>query len=157
MLIKPIPSMHILAGLVLTASLAACAYPEGDQGHGQHHAGQSANTTSPGASGGSSAQDGSAGMPMHAGAGGGMMGSQAGCGMMGGGTTGSQAGCGSAGQAAGPGGIQHMDKDAMCAMYRRMQNAPTEQERHEVMERNMQGMSPEMRQRHMEMMRQQCQ
>lgn len=50
-----------------------------------------------------------------------------------------------------------MNKDAMCAMYRSMQNAPTEQDRQAMMERNMQGMSPEMRQRHMEMMRQQCQ
>jgi uncharacterized membrane protein (DUF106 family) len=54
------------------------------------------------------------------------------------------------------GGMHHMDKDAMCAMYRNMQNA-SEQERHEMMERNMQNMSPEMRQQHMEMMQKQCQ
>ena len=53
---------------------------------------------------------------------------------------------------------QHpMDKDAMCAMYRNMQNASTDEQRHEMMERNMQGMSPEMRQQHMEMMQRQCQ
>lgn len=88
-----------------------------------------------------------------------MSGSQSGCGMTGEGTVGSQGGCGmmGAGHVAGPGGIQHMDKDAMCAMYRSMQNAPTEQDRQAMMERDMQGMSPEMRQRHMEMMRQQCQ
>jgi len=151
MLIKPPPSIRILAGLVLTASLAACAYPDSGPDHASHHAGQSENTTSPGAPGASSAQGGMTG--------GGMMESQAGCGMMGGGTAGSQAGCGamSAGQAAGQGSMQHMDKDAMCAMYRNMQTAPTEQDRQAIMERNMQGMSPEMRQRHMEMMRQQCQ
>jgi hypothetical protein len=151
MQIKPIPSIHILAGLVLTASLAACANPDGGPDHAQHHVGQSENTTSPGASGASSAQGGMMG--------GGMTGSQAGCGMMGGGTTGSQAGCGTMGasQAAGQAGMQHMNKDTMCAMYRSMQTAPTEQDRQAMMERNMQGMSPEMRQQHMAMMRQQCQ
>ena len=59
--------------------------------------------------------------------------------------------------AAGPGGMRQMDKDAMCTMYRTMQNAPTDEQRHEMMERNMQNMSPEMRQRHMEMMQKQCQ
>ena len=53
--------------------------------------------------------------------------------------------------------MHHMDKDAMCAMYRNMQNASTDEQRHEMMERNMQGMSPEMRQQHMEMMQRQCQ
>jgi hypothetical protein len=62
-----------------------------------------------------------------------------------------------AGQSAGQGGMQHMDKDTMCATYRSMQTAPTEQDRQAMMDRNMQGMSPEMRQRQMEMMRQQCQ
>jgi hypothetical protein len=55
------------------------------------------------------------------------------------------------------GGMQHMDKEAMCAMYRNMRDAPTEQARQAMMDRNMQGMPPEMRQQHMEMMRQQCQ
>ena len=59
--------------------------------------------------------------------------------------------------AAGPAGMHRMDKDAMCAMYRKMQNAPTDEERHEMMERYMQNMSPEMRQQHMEMMQRQCQ
>jgi hypothetical protein len=73
-----------------------------------------------------------------------MTGSHAGCGMMGANT----AGC--------PGGMQQ-DKDAMCAMYRDMRDAPNEQARQAMMDRHMQAMSPEMRQHHMEMMRQQCQ
>lgn len=151
MIIKSIPSIHILAGLVLTASLAACASPDGDQGHGQHHADQSTNAPVSSSSAGSSAQGGMMG--------GAMTGSQSGCSMMGEGATGSQAGCGMMGdsKSAAAGSMPHMDKDAMCAMYRSMQNASTEQERHEMMERNLQGMSPEMRQRHLEMMRQQCQ
>ncbi|GAB3466123.1 hypothetical protein GCM10027321_31960 [Massilia terrae] len=73
-----------------------------------------------------------------------MMGGNAGCGMM---------PCGPSAK----GEPQHMNKESMCAMYRAMQNAPTEQDRQAMMERNMQGMSPEMRQQHMEMMRKQCQ
>lgn len=127
MLIKPIPSIQILAGLA-AASLVGCANPSGGQDHGQHHAGQSVNSTAPASSGTSPAQGG----------------------MTGGAMTGGQAGCGSA-------GMQHMDKDSMCAMYRSMRDAPTEQARQMMMDRQMQGMSPEMRQHHMEMMRQQCQ
>ncbi|MDQ1831650.1 hypothetical protein [Massilia scottii] len=49
-----------------------------------------------------------------------------------------------------------MDMKAMCAMYRDMQHASTDQ-RPAMMDRQMKGMSPEMRRQHMEMMRQQCQ
>jgi hypothetical protein len=72
------------------------------------------------------------------------------------GTTGSAAGCGMMTDCAAAQG-QPMNKDAMCAMYRDMQNAPNDQARQAIMDRQMQGMSPEMRQRHMDMMRQQCQ
>lgn len=143
MLSKTIPSMRILAGLAVAASLVACATPAGDQDqdqdHVQHHPAQSADGATPASPGGSAAQGG-----MGSGA---MMGSQGGCGMMGANTTGNQAGC----------GMQHMDKDAMCAMYRNMRDAPNEQARQAMMDQNMKAMSPEMRQQHMEMMRQQCQ
>jgi hypothetical protein len=139
MLNKTILSLRILAGLAVTAGLVACATPAADQDHAQHHPAQSTDMAAPASSGGSAAQGG-----MGSGA---MMGSQSGCGMMGGNTTGSQAGC----------GMQHMDKDAMCAMYRSMRDAPTEQARQAMMDQNMKTMSPEMRQQHMEMMRQQCQ
>lgn len=77
-------------------------------------------------------------------------------GTMSAGTTGSAAGCGMMTDCAAAQG-QPMNKDAMCAMYRDMQNAPNDQARQAMMDRQMQGMSPEMRQRHMDMMRQQCQ
>ena len=48
-----------------------------------------------------------------------------------------------------------MDKNKMCAMYRSMQEAAPQQ-RQSMMEHQMKGMSPEVRQQHMEMMRQQC-
>jgi hypothetical protein len=137
MLVKPIPSIHIVAGLVVTASLVACANPSGSGEHGGHHAGQPANATVPGPAGAPPAQGGMMG--------GGMTGSHAGCGMMGD----SKAGC--------PGGMRQMDKETMCAMYRGMRDAPNEQARQSMMDQHMQAMSPEMRQQHMEMMRQQCQ
>jgi hypothetical protein len=77
-------------------------------------------------------------------------------GTMSAGTTGSAAGCGMMTDCAAAQG-QTMNKEAMCAMYRDMQNAPNDQARQAIMDRQMQGMSPEMRQRHMDMMRQQCQ
>jgi hypothetical protein len=77
-------------------------------------------------------------------------------GTMSAGTTGSAAGCGMMTDCAAAQG-QPMDKDTMCAMYRDMQNAPNDAARQAMMDRRMQGMSPEMRQRHMDMMRQQCQ
>lgn len=57
----------------------------------------------------------------------------------------------------GQGGMRPQDREAMCAMYRGMRDAPDEQARQAMMQRHMQAMTPEMRQRHMEMMRQQCQ
>jgi hypothetical protein len=153
MLSKNFTPIYIILGLVMTASLAGCATPSGDQDqdqdHGQHHPGQSASTSAPDSSGGASAQGGMAGSAMT--------GSQAGCGMMGGSATGSQAGCGMMGGSKAAGGVNPMDKEAMCAMYRNMRDAPTEQARQAMMDRNMQGMSSETRQQHMEMMRQQCQ
>jgi hypothetical protein len=136
--IKPIPSIHVLAALLAAAILAACANPRGDQNHGQHHPGQSATSaaTVPAPPGASSSQGSMMGGPMTR--------SHGGCSMMGGGR-------------AAPGGMQHMDKEAMCSMYRSMRDAPSEQERRTMMERNMQSMSPEMRERHLEMMRQECQ
>jgi hypothetical protein len=77
-------------------------------------------------------------------------------GTMSAGTTGSAAGCGMMTDCAAAQG-QPMNKDAMCAQYRDMQNAPNDEARQAMMDRKMQGMSPEMRQRHMDMMRQQCQ
>ena len=51
---------------------------------------------------------------------------------------------------------EKMNMDQMCAMHRNMHKAPAEQHQ-AMMEEKMKGMSPEMRQRHMEMMRQHCQ
>lgn len=62
----------------------------------------------------------------------------------------------SGGMTPGAATAQGMDMGRMCAMHREIQNAPAGQ-RHAVMERHMQQMSPEMRQRHMDMMRQHCQ
>lgn len=55
----------------------------------------------------------------------------------------------------GQGGGQ-MDMKSMCTMHDRMKNARTPEERGAMMDERMKGMSPEMRQRHMEMMQQQC-
>lgn len=55
------------------------------------------------------------------------------------------------------GGMGPADKEAMCARYRGMRDAPDEQARQAMMHREMGAMSPEMRQRHMDMMRKQCQ
>lgn len=150
MSIKPFLSIRTLAALAAAASLVACANPSGGQDHAEHHPGQSADTAAAGSSGAPPAQAGMMGSGMAGSQGGcGMMGSQAGCGMMGS----SQAGS----QAAGAGGMQGMNKEQMCAMYRSMRDAPNEQARQTMMDQRMQGMSPEMRQQHMEMMRQQCQ
>lgn len=96
---------------------------------------------------------GSAGISAQGGtAAGAMMAGQAACGM-------GASGMGASGMAQGAAGcgMQHMDREAMCAMYRGMRDAPTEAARQEMMEQRMSGMSPETRQRHMEMMRQHCQ
>jgi hypothetical protein len=135
MLTKSTFSGHVLMGLI-ALGLAGCASPDGEGRHMQHHTGGSANMVPQGPSGASSAQPGMMS---------GTMGSHGGSGMMGAGTAGAQ------------GEMQHMDKASMCAMHRNMQNAPNEQARQAIMDRQMQGMSPEMRQRQMDMMRQQCQ
>lgn len=47
-------------------------------------------------------------------------------------------------------------RQAMCDLNERMMAARTPEERQALQERYMQGMSPEMRERHMEMMRERC-
>lgn len=51
---------------------------------------------------------------------------------------------------------RHSDEGTMCAMHRDMQGAPNAEARRAVEERHMQGMSPEQRRQHMEMMRRHC-
>jgi hypothetical protein len=127
------PARSLIALLAATA-LSACTAPGDTTDHGAHHPDQAAGsaTTSPAPSGGM----------MGGQSGGGMMGGQSGAGMMGGTATGQM----------GPGGT---DMNQMCAMYRNMQSAPADQ-RQGMMDQQMKGMSPEMRQQHLEMMRQQC-
>jgi hypothetical protein len=127
----------ILAALSV-ACLAGCATPDGSSDHARHHPGPPVDATAPGPAG-VAAQGGSAAGTLMAG--------QAGCGMAAGSKAGSGVGC----------GMSHMDKEAMCAMYRGMRDAPTEAARQAMMDRQMQDMSPEMRQQHLEMMRQHCQ
>jgi len=134
---KRTSSIHIVAALAAAASLVACASPAARQEHDRHHAGQPANASTPASTGASAAHGGMMGR--------GMMGSQAGCAMMGGSTT------------ACPGGMQHMDKEAMCAQYRSMRDAPNDEARQAMMDQHMRAMPPEMRGQHMEMMRQHCQ
>lgn len=136
---KTISPIKVLIGLVATAGLVACATQARDEDHGRHHTDSSSASPAEGGMGGSA-----------------MTGSQAGCGMMGAGMAGSQGGCAMMGDSKAAGGMQHMDKKSMCAMYRNMRDAPTDQARQEMMDRQMQGVSPEMRQQHMDMMRQQC-
>jgi len=56
----------------------------------------------------------------------------------------------------GQGGAGQMDMKSMCEMHGRMKSARTPEERGAMMDERMKGMSPEMRQRQMEMMQQQC-
>lgn len=51
---------------------------------------------------------------------------------------------------------RHSGEGAMCAMHRDMKDAPNEEARRAIAERHMQGISPEQRQQHMEMMRRHC-
>lgn len=51
---------------------------------------------------------------------------------------------------------RHSDEGMMCAMHREMQAAPNEEARRAIVERHMQGMSPEQRDQHMDMMRKHC-
>ena len=137
MSVKTIRSFRFLFVLAAANLLGACASPPDGQ-HGQHHPGSQANPAASSPAGASPAQGGTAGATT----------TQSGpcCEMMGGG-----------GGPGGSGGMGQMDREAMCAMYRGMRDAPSEQERQAMMDRHMQAMSPEMRQRHMEMMRQRCQ
>jgi hypothetical protein len=130
MLAKRISSIHQLAAGVLLASLVGCATPGGAHGPGQGHRGQLEDARPPEVS------STSTGTPAP----GGMMDA---CPMMGSGKTDSACG-------------MHMNKEAMCSMYRSMRDAPDEQARQAMMDRHLQGMPPEARRRHMEMLRQQC-
>jgi hypothetical protein len=80
----------------------------------------------------------------------GMMGNQGG--MMGGGQGGMMGG--GQGGMMGQGG--QMDMKSMCDLHERMKNAATPQERSAMMNQYMGNMTPEMRQRHFQMMEQQC-
>ena len=61
---------------------------------------------------------------------------------------------GKMGMMGGAGG--QMDMKARCETHEKMQSARTPEERSAMMEDRMKNMSAEMRQRHMEMMQQQC-
>ena len=54
------------------------------------------------------------------------------------------------------GAAGQMDMKSMCEMHDRMMSARTPEERSAMMNERMKNMSPEMRQRYMEMMQQQC-
>jgi len=136
---KSIPSVHHLVAGLLAASLAGCA-AHGGYGHARGHRGQEEDARPPEVSS-TSTRPAPPGAMMDAG----RMGNQGGCGMMGSGKTDSAC------------GMQHMNKDAMCSMYRDMRDAPDEQARQAMMDRHMQGMPAEARRRHMDMLRQQCQ
>jgi hypothetical protein len=58
------------------------------------------------------------------------------------------------GSAGGPMGMA--DPRSMCDMHQRMKGAKTAEERSAMMDEHMRNMSPEMRQRHMEMLQQHC-
>lgn len=62
----------------------------------------------------------------------------------------------SAGGTTASGGMPDSDKGAMCAMHRDMAQATNEDARRAMIERRLQGMSPEQRLHHMEMMRRHC-
>ena len=74
----------------------------------------------------------------------------------GGATSGGQSGAATM-HGAPPAGMkpENMTMDQMCAMHRNMHKDPAQH--HAMMEGKMKGMSPEMRQQHMERMRQHCQ
>ena len=55
------------------------------------------------------------------------------------------------------GSMAPADREAMCARYRGMRDAPDERARQAMMDREMASMPPEMRRRHMEMMGRHCQ
>lgn len=150
MLITYRSPVRSLVALLAAASLSACTATGDTTDHGAHHPAQTTGSAAP--SGG--------GTMMGSQTGGGMMGGQSSAGMMGGqsgsGMMGGQSGAGMmGGVATGTMAPRGMDMNQMCAMYRSMQNAPADQ-RQAMMDQQMKGMSAEMRQQHMEMMRQQC-
>lgn len=65
-------------------------------------------------------------------------------------------GQGGGGQMGMMGQAGQMDMKSMCEMHDRMKATRTPAERSAMMDERMKNMSPEMRQRHMEMMQQQC-
>lgn len=133
MLSTPRSLPRFLVALAAALALGACATPDGGTNHATHHPGQSSGSAA------AAAAPAGGGAMMAPGSGHAMMGS----GMMGG------------TQSGGPMRAGQMDKEAMCAMHRQMHGA-TAQQRESMMEQHMKGMSPEMRQQHLEMMRQQC-
>lgn len=68
---------------------------------------------------------------------------------------GGQYGAGTAGAPASADRPASMDMQRMCQMHQDMHKAPAA-ERQAMMEQRMKGMSPEMRQQHMDMMKQHC-
>lgn len=52
--------------------------------------------------------------------------------------------------------MDSMDMKTMCDMHKKMMSSKTPAEREAMMDRNMKSMSPEMRQKHMEMMEAKC-
>ena len=131
----------LVAVLIAAAALTGCAAGQGE--HLQHHP-EAASATSPGemGRGGSTGQ-----MGMMGGAG-----PDGQKGMMGGGADGQKGMMG--GGADGQMGM--MDKKSMCEMHDKMMGAKTPAERTAMMDDRMKNMSPEARQKHMEMMKQQC-
>ena len=141
----------LVAVLIAAAALTGCA--AGQEEHMQHRP-DAASATSPGGMG----RGGSTGqMGMMGGAGPdgqkGMMGGADGQkGMMGGGAAGQK---GMMGSGAG-GQMGMMDKKSMCEMHDKMMSAKTPAERTAMMDDHMKNMSPEEKQKHMGMMKQQC-
>ena len=150
---KPISLMAILFAATALAGCAATqqrSQEPSSQGsitqeeHQAHHP-QGAAAQPSGTTGQGGMMGGGQGGMMGGGQGGMMGGGQGG--MMGGGQGGMMGQGGAAGQ---------MDMKSMCEMRDRMRNARTPEERSAMMNERMKNMSPEMRQRYMEMMQQQC-
>jgi hypothetical protein len=70
-------------------------------------------------------------------------------------STGGSAG-GASGASAGGASSSSADMQAMCALQQRLQAARSEQERQAILDQAMPGMTPDLRQQHLEMLRQQC-
>lgn len=125
-------SIRRLGALLATVWLAACASTADSTDRSAHPPDAVATSpTQPGSTATTNAQPAGT-----------MMGGQPGAGMM-------------SGNQAGQMNPESMNMGQMCAMHRNMQKLPIEQ-RQAMMAEHMKGMSPEMRQQHMEMM-QHCQ